>query len=630
MKFHATELDAIVVVSLLADRIQVDACPPSHAIPFAGQRSAGKGVGSHDVQSGFHILGHLKKKQPTSQAREKLKEWLKETFGDRDDLTVAESPKGSKGALGVSPMKENGGHIAKHSMRITGLCCIEVPRSQLPGFNREEARAERVYKRLTGKSYKPMIREAAIRVVNAYLSKIAGYDRDKLKPGYKGKFVIHEHIAEDAGPHWDIRLQFPVTSLERSLQQYESKGDGEKEYSDTSGSVYRSFVDRKRKIPSGNTKIYLVPVDDHPMSYGSFEGTIPEGYGAGEVTIWDKGTYELIDVEGDKKYVMDFHGGKLKGTYALVKYQDGYLWVKTKDKKASVIDYTRPTLPPQIWDVEKDPPSLRNSIRDGIMKLLLDALEKAEMFRPFEWIKAVYLQGSIVTYNYTDNSDIDVVVIFDQKKIRKAFPELQKLSDDDVEKYLRNIIYKYNGKPLRGTTHPITFAVYDSGEFDSDATFDLMKDKWRDPPKKVPLSFDPDEAFKTQAEVARLIAIDIDKLIGTIVRTVHNLERLDQYLEFTPSPRYQAKRVILMSRLADLCTKLDQWHYRIRDIWNFRYDYPEKRHTYPAYDFSTNWETHTIIFKYLQKWGYDRPVSILYRRLKGNPYLKMIDHYIPD
>ena len=62
-----------------------------------------------------------------------------------------------------------------------------------------------------------------------------------------------------------------------------------------------------------------VQVDDHPLSYGDFEGVIPEGsYGAGTVEIWDRGTYELVDEKPDGGLTVRLHGRKLEGTWALV------------------------------------------------------------------------------------------------------------------------------------------------------------------------------------------------------------------------------------------------------------------------------------------------------------------------
>jgi len=65
-------------------------------------------------------------------------------------------------------------------------------------------------------------------------------------------------------------------------------------------------------------------VEDHPIAYGSFEGVIPEGYGAGIVMLWDQGSWtpEVDDVDaalkkGDLKFTLD--GYKLKGSWVLVR-----------------------------------------------------------------------------------------------------------------------------------------------------------------------------------------------------------------------------------------------------------------------------------------------------------------------
>jgi bifunctional non-homologous end joining protein LigD len=65
-------------------------------------------------------------------------------------------------------------------------------------------------------------------------------------------------------------------------------------------------------------KHLAVAVEDHPLEYGHFEGSIPKGeYGAGTVSIWDKGTYETKLWEGDKIEV-NLHGTRLSGHYVLV------------------------------------------------------------------------------------------------------------------------------------------------------------------------------------------------------------------------------------------------------------------------------------------------------------------------
>src|SRR6266513_3677504 len=82
-------------------------------------------------------------------------------------------------------------------------------------------------------------------------------------------------------------------------------------------------------VPKGpsldpKTKRLAMKVEDHPVAYGEFEGVIPEGYGAGIVMLWDRGTWtpEVDDIDaalkkGDLKFTLN--GYKLKGSWVLVR-----------------------------------------------------------------------------------------------------------------------------------------------------------------------------------------------------------------------------------------------------------------------------------------------------------------------
>ncbi len=62
-----------------------------------------------------------------------------------------------------------------------------------------------------------------------------------------------------------------------------------------------------------------VHVEDHPLEYATFEGTIPAGeYGAGTVEIWDTGTYELLEEKKDGGLTVHLHGSRLEGVWTLV------------------------------------------------------------------------------------------------------------------------------------------------------------------------------------------------------------------------------------------------------------------------------------------------------------------------
>ncbi len=94
-------------------------------------------------------------------------------------------------------------------------------------------------------------------------------------------------------------------------------------------------------------------VEDHPIEYGTFEGVIPSGYGAGIVMLWDQGTWtpqgDDVDAalkKGDLKFTLD--GFKLKGSWVLVRtggrYPGGgdrsWLLIKHRDEWAGDVDIT--------------------------------------------------------------------------------------------------------------------------------------------------------------------------------------------------------------------------------------------------------------------------------------------------
>jgi bifunctional non-homologous end joining protein LigD len=105
-------------------------------------------------------------------------------------------------------------------------------------------------------------------------------------------------------------------------------------------------------VPKGpavdpSVKRLAMHVEDHPIEYGTFEGVIPSGYGAGIVMLWDQGTWEpeVADVDaalkkGDLK--VRLNGVKLKGSWALVRTRSAgersWLLIKHRDQWAGPLD----------------------------------------------------------------------------------------------------------------------------------------------------------------------------------------------------------------------------------------------------------------------------------------------------
>ena len=132
-------------------------------------------------------------------------------------------------------------------------------------------------------------------------------------------FVVQKHQAHRAGLHWDFRL----------------------EHND----VLWSWAVRKGPSLDPVDKRIAVHVEDHPLDYADFQGTIPDGsYGAGTVQTWDRGTWKpLTDPDqglrdGEIKFVLS--GKRLNGKFTLVRLkpkpnqrgrQDNWLLIKGHD-----------------------------------------------------------------------------------------------------------------------------------------------------------------------------------------------------------------------------------------------------------------------------------------------------------
>ena len=84
-------------------------------------------------------------------------------------------------------------------------------------------------------------------------------------------------------------------------------------------------------------KRLAIPVADHSLSYGSFEGTIPQGYGAGVVRIWDRGKLAWITTNNHRFVI--FYGDKMKGCYTLAPINDNCLFYKVIEDELTYNHY---------------------------------------------------------------------------------------------------------------------------------------------------------------------------------------------------------------------------------------------------------------------------------------------------
>jgi len=140
---------------------------------------------------------------------------------------------------------------------------------------------------------------------------------EKRPAAHALRFVVQKHRASHL--HYDFRLE----------------ADG----------VLKSWAVPKGPSLNPADRRLAMQVEDHPLDYRDFEGVIPAGnYGAGQVIVWDRGTYRLAEgidpaaeiKRGKIKFIL--HGKKLKGMFTLVRMRprDGSAnaWLLIKDKDA--------------------------------------------------------------------------------------------------------------------------------------------------------------------------------------------------------------------------------------------------------------------------------------------------------
>src|SRR5689334_5143852 len=143
----------------------------------------------------------------------------------------------------------------------------------------------------------------------------------RVAPSQALRFVIQKHDARRL--HYDLRLEL--------------------------GGVFKSWAVTKGPSPDPRDKRLAVEVEDHPLDYGDFEGTIPQGqYGGGTVQLWDRGLWapegdtsaEEQLRKGELKFVME--GERMHGSWVLVRMKgdryggkrNNWLLIKHRDVAA--------------------------------------------------------------------------------------------------------------------------------------------------------------------------------------------------------------------------------------------------------------------------------------------------------
>ncbi len=274
---------------------------------------------------GIHLYAPLDGKLTSEQVSSVAHELARALEADHPELIVSDMKKSQRVGKVLVDWSQNNANkttIVPYSLRGRARPTVAAPRTwqelddpglEHLGFERVLQRVEAGENLLTGlaaghvASLEPTREHmATFESTPAARDRLAKYRsmRDATKtpepvpegpalPGTGNSFVIQEHHASRL--HWDFRLEHDGVLVSWALP----KG-----------------------VPTDPKKNHLaVQTEDHPLEYGTFEGTIPKGeYGGGEVTIWDAGTYELEKWREGEEVIVTLHGEK-HGTrkYALIR-----------------------------------------------------------------------------------------------------------------------------------------------------------------------------------------------------------------------------------------------------------------------------------------------------------------------
>ncbi len=194
------------------------------------------------------------------------------------------------------------------------------------------------------------------------------------------RFVVQRHQARRL--HYDLRLEME--------------------------GVLKSWAIPKGPSMNSSDKRLAIMTEDHPVEYLTFHGSIPKGnYGAGNMDIWDEGTFAVLESEvgtdpikqlekGDLK--IQFFGKKIKGSFALVHTKRGesknhWLLIKKKDEYATKMDYDA-----EVFSISPKQKSEAGLNINELVKPMLATAAK-EIFKDPDWVFELKWDGYRVLSN---------------------------------------------------------------------------------------------------------------------------------------------------------------------------------------------------------------------------------------
>jgi len=264
---------------------------------------------------------------------------------------------------------------------------------------------------------------------------------------------------------------------------------------------------------------------------------------------------------------------------------------------SSILDFPRKNLDSKVWDVSKDPPILRDEIKQQILFILNEALQE-NGYRYYDIVSSEHLTGSIGTTQYLPGTDLDVHLI--------PSPNISKEVFDNVQSILKGI----SGRKAGNSEHVINYFLQSERmqELRGDVLYLIDSDDWIIKPEAPPMDYDPYEKYSDVWKGTKNVLNDFMMEIGELQRDLTDVDLLNEYLSDLSPDELGAIEVKLEKKLQEIEEDLDVISEKFTDVHQKRkQSYLEESLNLQNYGEewrqSLSWSPGNVSWKFLERYG---------------------------
>ena len=299
------------------------------------------------------------------------------------------------------------------------------------------------------------------------------------------------------------------------------------------------------------------------------------------------------------------------------------------DKTASIIDFPKPTLLPELWDFKNNVPYIKGEIRRKILKDLSNAIHKVEFKGESDWVKDICVVGSMTTNLYSNESDIDINVQIDYNLFRQHNPDFYIQDNYELRNFIRDKLYPILNIAFFPKRKIKYFIIGLDFLLEADYYYDLINNRWKDEkiPELIDLSYNPNKVFYRERAIACKAVKCYNALIERILTLLQDIGRVDEYLQNYESIYLKNIKTILSNEIVRRFKRLRELDRQILKFREHSYTSGNKLN-FSGKELSLNWESHNVISKFIDLFGYKDLFEVLESRTPEN--FKYLYEYYRD